>query len=419
MRICIIATLSGGTGMLVRELARRLSENGKEVSIINLLPKSYNDFHCDGVTVYPIFPERGNTHFIRASSLIANILRNPIRNQIAYGPEEHSMQHSRLISGGIAEIMKAFPQLIRIIRKTDPEVLHGHGEMAIAYLLALCKSIFRKPAVVTITRTLTLFPFLSLERRQNDKHGILRLIERILLSKIDYWISLNNYTREQLLNAGVRPEKIIRVPYAIKDDFLNANRVRIRELRQLTNADKLVLFWGSGIYRWGLDIFLRSISKVLEKVPDTYFLIAVRGLDSKLQTIAQRLEERTGKIMILNQERSPYPWHISEIVASADVVALPYVLNPMEPPFTLIESMFMGKPVVTTKVGGNTEVVKNFRNGLTIDPEPNQLAEALIYLLRNDEERARIGEHARRYIINNFNWNRSLERIDAVYSSLT
>ncbi|WP_017256974.1 glycosyltransferase family 4 protein [Pedobacter arcticus] len=67
--------------------------------------------------------------------------------------------------------------------------------------------------------------------------------------------------------------------------------------------------------------------------------------------------------------------------------------------YTLVEAMSFGLPVVAFNAGGIPEVVSNGVSGILIDPyNINKMADAIVYLINNKEERERMG-HAGRLIV--------------------
>ena len=62
----------------------------------------------------------------------------------------------------------------------------------------------------------------------------------------------------------------------------------------------------------------------------------------------------------------------------------------------IIEAMWLGKPVVATRVGGNPEIVAPGRTGELVDPgDPAALAAALLSVLQDDKKREEYAEQAK------------------------
>jgi glycosyltransferase involved in cell wall biosynthesis len=92
-----------------------------------------------------------------------------------------------------------------------------------------------------------------------------------------------------------------------------------------------------------------------------------------------------------------------ELLARTSVFVLPSAID--KSPYSILEAMFAGVPVVSTTVGGIPELVVDGVTGLLVPPEdPVALADAIDRLLADDELRTRMGEAGRA---------RAFERFDA------
>src|SRR6185369_12654267 len=82
---------------------------------------------------------------------------------------------------------------------------------------------------------------------------------------------------------------------------------------------------------------------------------------------------------------------------SGDVCVAPSLYD--NAPFTCIEAMACGRPVVATTSGGMKEYVRNGEFGLIVPPRSSEkLAEALIDLLKNESKRLKFGADARTFV---------------------
>ena len=68
-------------------------------------------------------------------------------------------------------------------------------------------------------------------------------------------------------------------------------------------------------------------------------------------------------------------------------------------PVTLMEAMAMKLPVISTTVSGIPELIENGSSGILVPPNDfKKLAEAIIFLVRNQEIREKIGQTGRKVI---------------------
>ncbi|PYN39814.1 MAG: hypothetical protein DME00_35965 [Candidatus Rokuibacteriota bacterium] len=101
----------------------------------------------------------------------------------------------------------------------------------------------------------------------------------------------------------------------------------------------------------------------------------------------------------------------------ADVVVVPSVI-PEALNRVVLEAMTAGRPVVATRVGGTPEMVIDGVTGILVDrSKPDQLARAIVKLLRDDDLRMALGAGARRHVAERLSAEGSVERLLAVYES--
>ncbi len=71
----------------------------------------------------------------------------------------------------------------------------------------------------------------------------------------------------------------------------------------------------------------------------------------------------------------------------------------------LMTAYVFGKPVVATRVGCLPEYVKQEETGLLVDPgNKQQLADAIIRLLSQNDLRHQMGNNAKRWILGELGW---------------
>jgi glycosyltransferase involved in cell wall biosynthesis len=88
-------------------------------------------------------------------------------------------------------------------------------------------------------------------------------------------------------------------------------------------------------------------------------------------------------------------------------------------PFTVIEAMAAGAPVVATRVGGVPELVEHGVSGLLVEPRsPEALAAAVSELLASPERASRMGAAGRLAARKRFSVERMVEGVAAVYEEV-
>ncbi len=88
-------------------------------------------------------------------------------------------------------------------------------------------------------------------------------------------------------------------------------------------------------------------------------------------------------------------------------------------PIAMLEAMASGLPVVATRNGGPSEIITPGHDGYLVETtDPAALAEALVKVLVDEGERTRLGENARRKVVERYTWDLIAERTMEVYREL-
>jgi glycosyltransferase involved in cell wall biosynthesis len=178
--------------------------------------------------------------------------------------------------------------------------------------------------------------------------------------------------------------EIVPNPVFVDDDFSPAN-----------GTDELVVFAGEIRLRKGPDVLHRAWQIVAERRPRARCLMVGPVIDYTPPN-AERLEVRP----------AVDPIEMKELLRRARVVALPARAEGM--PMVLTEAMSLGRPFVSTPVGGIPELAEAGGVLVPVDDEL-ALADRLTELLADPGLARTIGERGRRFCVK----TRSVEVIDA------
>jgi len=108
---------------------------------------------------------------------------------------------------------------------------------------------------------------------------------------------------------------------------------------------------------------------------------------------------------------------LRERLAGLDVLVQPSRADNL--PFSVLEAMAAGLPVIGTRVGGIPELVLDGETGLLVDPErPVALAEALDELAGDPERRQKLGVQGRERALEQFSPEATARRTVALYEEL-
>jgi glycosyltransferase involved in cell wall biosynthesis len=153
-----------------------------------------------------------------------------------------------------------------------------------------------------------------------------------------------------------------------------------------------------------LITLLRAAAIVKEKIPDIRFIVfgTVSVPEYYEECLVLRKELNLDETFIFAGHTNDVP----SAYRSGDVIALSSITEAF--PYSVVEAMMTGKPVVATDVGGVREAVGDC--GIVVKPrQPENFAQALIMLLENPSLRDSLGNEARDRALNYFTIERALE----------
>ena len=190
---------------------------------------------------------------------------------------------------------------------------------------------------------------------------------------------------------------VINLPFDIDKDELE----KYQESNPIKSDKKTLLYFGRTEYRKGVIQMLKGAEKLWEKGLD--FKVKIIGGDVKLESkgtfIGEELKKKYAKyIESGNLEMlDPIP-HLDLIphILSATAVTIPSLYENF--PNTCIYSMWLGKPVLVSKSGGQAEMVQESgKNGIIFDwDKEGDFEEKLEQLLNmSDEELQTMGNNAK------------------------
>jgi len=197
--------------------------------------------------------------------------------------------------------------------------------------------------------------------------------------------------------------KIVIIPNGANIEVFR--REDIKEAKSKLNLEGEHYYVGfvGGLEHWqGLDHLIKAAPSVLKQISNVKFLIVGDGV-MKDKLIEMVKELNLGDNFIFTGA-VPYG-KIPEYINASDVCVVPK--KPMKSgfsPLKLYEYMACEKPVIATRTNG-FEILEDRDAGLLVEPEnPEELANAIIKLLRDKELRERMGKNGRKYVVENCSW---------------
>ncbi|HUJ78790.1 MAG TPA: glycosyltransferase [Nitrospiria bacterium] len=199
-------------------------------------------------------------------------------------------------------------------------------------------------------------------------------------------------------------------PHRFKEPVDTANRRELRRRYGLQEDATVLLFVAQDFLRKGLDCLIRALPPVMRKNPRTWLVVVGKDKPARFQAIARREGIERRIIFAGSAEK------IEEFYAMADALVFPTRFDPF--PLVCLEAMACGLPVITTRVNGAADIIRDGKNGYVIG-EPQDL-EALtdrICRLLDPGHRLALGRAAAA-TARLYTWDRHLQEFDRLFQRI-
>jgi colanic acid/amylovoran biosynthesis glycosyltransferase len=144
--------------------------------------------------------------------------------------------------------------------------------------------------------------------------------------------------------------------------------------------------------------------------------------DGPQGSLLQQMIEEDGLSDRVNLVGVVFQENLKNYLNRADIFALPCIVASDQDrdglPNTLIESMAMGIPTISTTVSGIPELIAHMETGLLVPPRDEvSLAQAIATLLEDKELRAVLGKGGRSKVVEEFEIEKNAERLFRIFET--
>lgn len=246
----------------------------------------------------------------------------------------------------------------------------------------------------------------------NPYHWLILILERKIFNehKFKKIIAISEFVKKNILDNYNVNEKDIEVIYNAVDlqRFNPANkniyRKEIRNKYSIPEDKFVILFVGSGFERKGLNYLLKALDLVAEPLT---LLIVGKG-----QKIKAKKFNNKHQILFCGAQREIFKYY-----AASDIFVFPALYEPFGN--VHLEALASGLPVITTKLTGAAEIIKDDVHGYVV-PTPEEyslIAEKINFFIRNPEKREMMSLNARK-LAEDFSFEIHLKKIFDLYKNI-
>jgi len=281
-------------------------------------------------------------------------------------------------------------KFIRLAFSIRPDIIHFNLPVAFscAASVLLARSCGMKDLIATVHSvdiTGSKFPFLK---------QIKKAIAKLSLSSIRSFVCVSEKSKDEFsVNYLVLKDKIrviyngvdINRPF---DDAKPRNGFVVGTVSRLTRNK-------------GVEVLMDAFLKLAAEFKDLKLLIVGDGPTRKeLEENAAPLKDR---ILFAGHQEDVFP-----LLNIMDIFVMPSFAESM--PFSLMEAMSFGLPVISTRVGGVPELVEDGRNGILVPAgSADSIRDAVYGLIKDREKMAILGRNARTRIVDRFSIDKMIK----------
>ena len=366
----------GGTARHVLDLALVLSRRGYNVSLI------YSKQRADGF----FYEELKHLEHLGVA-----IYQIPMRREIGFWDIVH------LIT------------LRKLLLKKQFDVVHAHSSKAGALtriaMLGLKGLVEYTPhAIITLNTQLSVI-----------SRFFYKNVEKFLSFFTDAVIALSDVELEHLIrDVGINPKKIFLVSNGIDlNHILDQKKVlqKSLEIRQSLGIEKdafVIGFVGRLTVQKSPDILIESFNYILQRTDNVKLIIVGDGeLADELNTLIKKYNLGSNVVWLKQKRGVEYMPVFNLFLLTSLYEGFPYVF---------LEALSFGLPIVSSLVGGASEVIENGKNGYIVSSQDASVIGENIIKIINDAELCQSMKYFAKQKVMEFSIEKMTDKILNVYT---
>lgn len=221
-----------------------------------------------------------------------------------------------------------------------------------------------------------------------------RLIKKNIKTFISPSIELKKILEENNFN------NVVYLPnFKIKQDW----KPKIRRTK------KTILFVGALEKHKGLSYLISAIKQVIRIIKDAKLIIIGEG--SEKEKLIKSCSDFKKNITFMGNVDNN---NLKEYYRDSTIVIIPSTGREQ---FSLvcIEAMALGKPIIASEIGGLKDLIEDNKNGFLVKRfDTKDLAEKIIYLLKNPKIAEKMGQESKKLFLENFTEEKYLTKFNKI-----
>lgn len=376
MKIAIIADIlypyrMGGTSTVSYNLIKYATDKQNEIHLFGSVPKGTD------VNELKRYYDLSKTFVFKESNLFS-VISNQVKIAKLLVKNNYDIIHFEILPGFRAAL------LVKLIKKLSGKV-------------SIVQKIHGLPSIEVQYKD---FPLM--------KRVLYRLNWRMAkknINKLSSVIVVNSEYMESETKKEISKNKIVVIPNGVDLDTWKNKKATSK------NKVKKIIFWGRLSEEKGVDILIEAMQFVLK---DISCKLEIVGDGPQMDGLKESVNKKglSDRVSFAGKKTQQ---QIVVDASTSDVAVFPSRYEPFG--IMALEAMALGKPTITSNVGGLTDFVKDKENGLTSKNNPKELAGAIIKILKEATFSKKLSTNALK-TANRLSWVNVMKEYRALYKKV-
>lgn len=348
--------------------------------------------------------------------LLDNIDTTKFSNIVIHGLDDTDKDYSNKLSGNIKDYrvpihrqihllkdLKVLVKIISLLKEESPDIIHVHSAKA-GFIGKLAGFITGIPVLYTPHA----YSYLSAESKLKSK--VYLMLESLLKYGNNKVLACSKSEQQRAIND---------VGYKEKDTLLFNNSInQINKIETLsidkTWPDSYICSVGRPCFQKNIELMLDVLAEVKNTIKDVHLVLMGVGFHSpNLNNVKKKIAQ-----LDLEAHITLLKWTSRNDIFNIINASQFYISTARYEglPYSVIESLALGKAIVATDVDGNRDLVKNNYNGyLVLNEDKIAFSKAIIKLLNNKGTNIKFSENALELFNENFDLTKNIGKLEEIY----
>lgn len=303
-------------------------------------------------------------------------------------------------------VIKDFTALlktIKILKEYQPDLIHAHSAKG-----GIVGKLAGKYLNVPVLHTPQAYSYLSAS--SNLKSKLYLIIEKLFKFKGNKILASSNSEKNRAIQEVGYPKNRVLL---FNNSILSINRIDKLSIKK-TWPDEYICSVGRPSYQKNIELMLDVLYEIKKQRANIHLVLMGVGYHSpNLMNVKQKISK-----LNLSENITLLDWTTREDIFSIIKHSKLYLTTARYEglPYSVIESLALGKPIVATDADGNRDLVNENFNGFVIKNENViKLSKSVLNILNNEELCNKFSIHSKKLFLEKFDMENNIKNLETIY----